>query len=364
MYPRFLGYFPAYAAEVATSAAVGRAWERIARVCESGADARMVRLELLAEIGKAVGFDAYAWLLTDPQTSVGAAPLADVPCLAELPRLIRLKYRTPLNRWTALAAPVALLSAATDGELARSLLWRELLHRYDVGDIASAVYRDRYGCWGFLDLWRVGGRFSPAEAAFLAEIAAPVTSALRRAQTSTFVPRRRQVPRGPAVLLLSPDLDVRAQTPDTVDYLRTLVPPDRDQAPVPAAAYNVAAQLLAREAGVDANPASARVHLSDGRWLTLRAARIGEPDDAAARDVAVSIEDTTPTERAALFALAHGLSPRERELLSALVTGGDTRDLAGRLFVSEHTVQDHLRSIFTKTGVRSRGALLSHAFGT
>lgn len=28
-----------------------------------------------------VGFDAYAWFLTDPETGVGAAPLADVPSL-------------------------------------------------------------------------------------------------------------------------------------------------------------------------------------------------------------------------------------------------------------------------------------------
>jgi DNA-binding CsgD family transcriptional regulator len=34
------------------------------------------------------------------------------------------------------------------------------------------------------------------------------------------------------------------------------------------------------------------------------------------------------------------------------------------MFVSEHTVQDHLKSIFTKTSVRSRGALLSRALGT
>ena len=47
-----------------------------------------------------VPFDAYAWLLTDPQTSVGSSPLADVPCLPELPRLIRLKYLTEVNRWT------------------------------------------------------------------------------------------------------------------------------------------------------------------------------------------------------------------------------------------------------------------------
>jgi DNA-binding CsgD family transcriptional regulator len=57
-------------------------------------------------------------------------------------------------------------------------------------------------------------------------------------------------------------------------------------------------------------------------------------------------------------------SAREAELLRQLAAGGDTRDLARQMFVSEHTVQDHLKSIFTKTSVRSRGALLSRALGT
>lgn len=354
-----------YAAGVARSVTRARAaLERVAWLCESGADARAVRLTVLAEIGRVVDFDAYAWLLTDPETWVGSSPLADVPCLHELPRLIRLKYLTRLNRWTTLTTPVALLSGASGGDLSRSLVWRELLRHYDVGDIASSVYRDRYGCWGFLDLWRMKRRFTSAEAAFVADIAAPVTTALRRAQANTFVPVRQPVPRGPVVLLLSADLDVRAQTPETDDYLRTLVPPDGERAPVPAAAYNVAAQLLATEAGIDTHRASARVHLSGGLWLTLRAARIGDPADGKQRDIAVSIEETAPSERAALFAWSYGLSPREKELLAVLVGGGDTRGVASQLFLSEHTVQDHLRSIFTKTGVRSRAALLARAVGT
>jgi DNA-binding CsgD family transcriptional regulator len=138
---------------------------------------------------------------------------------------------------------------------------------------------------------------------------------------------------------------------------------ERDQPPVPAGAYNVAAQLLAAEAGVDQNPPSARVHLSHGRWLTLRAARIGTgaPQD---RDIAVSIEETSPPERLALFARAFGLSAREAEVVRQLAAGGDTRDLAREMFLSEHTVQDYLKSIFTKTSVRSRRALLTRALGT
>lgn len=161
-----------------------RSLERIARICGSADDARSLRLRLLDELRRTIGFDAYAWLLTDPETSVGCAPLADVPCLHELPRAIGLKYLTSTNRWTALHdPPVALLLAATGGEPSRSLLWQDLQSRYGVADVASVVFRDRHGCWGFLDLWRSGGwSFAPAEAAFLADVAQPVTAALRRRQ--------------------------------------------------------------------------------------------------------------------------------------------------------------------------------------
>jgi len=175
---------------------------------------------------------------------------------------------------------------------------------------------------------------------------------------------RELVPPGPVVLLLSRGLEVRAQTPETQRYLRMLVPPAQDRPPVPASAYNVAAQLLASEAGIDKNPPLARVHLSHGRWLTLRAARIGSAGTPQDRDIAVSIEEASPPERLKLFARAFGLSAREAELLRQLAAGGDTRDLARQMFLSEHTVQDYLKSIFTKTSVRSRGALLSRALGT
>src|ERR1700728_788128 len=99
--------------------------ERVARICESAADGRTLRLRLLEEIRRAVSFDAYAWLLTDPETSVGSAPLADVPCLPELPRLIALKYLTSVNRWTSMITPVASLHQVTGGDLARSLIWRD-----------------------------------------------------------------------------------------------------------------------------------------------------------------------------------------------------------------------------------------------
>ena len=309
------------------------------------------------------------WLITDPETSVGSSPLADVPCLPELPQSIRLKYLTTVNRWTSLPCGAVSLAGATGGDLSQSLIWRELLCRYQVSDIASSVYRDRFGCWGFLDLWRTQGSppFRAADIEFLDQIAGPVTAALRHSQARAFAPATaaEPLPAGPVVLLLSAALNVRAQTPQTQRYLRILVPRDeQDQPPVPSSAYNVAAQLLATETGVNDNPPLARVHLANGRWLTLRAARMGTAQPAHERDIAVSIEPAAPGDRVSVFARASGLTPRETELLHHLVTGASTRDIINHMFVSEHTVQDHLKSIFAKTATRNRRALLARALGT
>jgi len=344
----------------------GRAVERVKRLCDVYVDARTLRMALIEEIRHAVPFDAYAWLLTDPETEVGCAPLADVPWLRELPRQIRLKYLTRLNRWTQMEAPVARLRAVTSDNRERSLVWDQLLAGYGVDDVASLVFRDRFGCWAFLELWRMepGAGFTDAEKEFMQGIAGIVTEGLRRCQARAFDDAPSAKDRtGPVVLMLSPDLDVRAQTPETEQYLRVLVPPDADRHPIPADAYNVAAQLLAVESGVDDHRPMTRVHLASGTWLTLRAARIGDTAPTEERDIAVTIESASGAERLALFACACGLSSREGELLGHLAAGHDTRHTAQLMFVSEHTVQDHLKSIFDKTGVRNRRTLLSRVIG-
>jgi DNA-binding CsgD family transcriptional regulator len=330
----------------------------VGELCERIDDARELRLSLLGELRRLVPFDAFAWLLTDPDSEVGAAPIADVPCLHELPRLIRLKYATEINRWTQQPAPLARLHAATDGQLDQSLVWRELLADYDVSDVASIVFRDRFGCWAFLDLWRWDGVFTDDEARVLAEPVGGITAALRRCTLRTFSPPSNTHDRhpwpGPIVLVLSDQLEVQRQTPETERYLRALVPPHDARPPIPAGAYNVAAQLLATEAGIDDHQPAARVHLQDGEWLALRAARIGD-------DIAVSIERASPTERLDLFRRAAGLTARETELLNLVATGADTRGIAEHMFLSEHTVQDHLKAIFAKTGTTSRRNLLARA---
>ena len=340
---------------------------KVEDLCASDVGDRLLRRLVLDALSPALGVDAFAWLLTDPATAVGTSPLADVPWFAELPRQIRLKYATEVNRWTALPGSVATLDGTTGGDRGQSLVWRELLTRYDVGDVASVVFRDRFGCWAFLELWRVAdrGSFSTEDVELLEVMTDPLTAALRRRVAQSFsTPTTAAGTAGPVVLLLGPDLQVRVQTESAGEYLRQLVPPGDLRAPVPAGAYNVAAQLLAQEAGVDDAAPTARAHATGGRWVTCRAARLGMAEPAGQRDIAVTIEVTDPLSRADLLARSCGLSAREREVFDHLVIGRDTAEVSRLMFVSSNTVQDHLKSVFDKTGVRNRRTLLARALGT
>jgi DNA-binding CsgD family transcriptional regulator len=318
------------------------------------ADSRSYRVEVLAGLRAALGFDWYAWVATDPATAVGADPVASVPDLRDLPRVVRLRYRTPVNRWTVLDGAAALGERREE-----SLVWREALRDHGVADVASVVLRDAFGTWGFLELWSAR-TYDADDVALLAEIAPRLTAVQRRQQALLFdeVTADPPAPPGAAVLLLDDQLGVVGQTTASGALLELLLPRADGFAPVPACAYNVAAQLLAREARVDDHEAMARVHLADGMWLTLRASRVS-PGNA----IAVAIERSSPAERLDVFSRSHGLTPRERELVSHLAQGHDTREVAASMVVSPHTVQDHLKSVFAKTGTRSRRLLLARALG-
>ena len=65
-------------------------------------------------------------------------------------------------------------------------------------------------------------------------------------------------------------------------------------------------------------------YLSDGFWLTLRAARIADIEphpiapDPSTPSIVVTIEETSATERLELFGRAFALTPREYELVGLL----------------------------------------------
>ena len=288
-----------------------------------------------------------------------------------LPELIRARYLTTLNRWPELLEAriaSASLLAATEGDPSRSLLWQEVQRELGVADVAVAAFGDRYGSWGFLELWRTDGAFTPAELRYLGALSPYVVPGLRSALARTFVDTPDQLlPVGPAVVVLDPDLQVRSQTAGAAAALLQLNPPDEPMTPIPAAAYNVAAALVAAEHGVPVGEPWARVHLGGSRWVTVKADRMadaaGGTQDGTQRDIAVSIEPSTPTERTDLFARVHGLSARETEVLTLLGNGLSSHEVAARLVLSEHTVNDHVKAVLEKAGARTRQVLLSRALG-
>ncbi|MEO8284170.1 MAG: LuxR C-terminal-related transcriptional regulator [Pseudarthrobacter sp.] len=309
--------------------------------------------------------------------------MARVPYPEDLPLLIRLKYLTTLGRWTTLAgrgSPVTTLLSETGGNPSRSLVWDNLLNRYGVSDVLYAGFADKYGYWGWLDLWRMvdQGAFTAEEVRFVAAVARRVTPALRRAVSRQFsragpAPSRISSPIGrrpradlpqQGVLTLDEDMAVVGDTVSVDEWLGLLQAGPSPFQRVPAEVLNVAAQLLALEAGVDCHPAWSRAYLGSGQWAILRASRMGPAGSYATPPLAVTIQACPPEERLDIFARSFGLTPRQRELLELGAGGADTVAMATALGISTYTVQDQFKQVFDACGVHSRATLLAMALGT
>jgi DNA-binding CsgD family transcriptional regulator len=107
-------------------------------------------------------------------------------------------------------------------------------------------------------------------------------------------------------------------------------------------------------------------------WLTLHGSTMNDPTvpstsavDTADDDgrVSVVIEAAPASDIAQMLVLAYGLTRRERQILQRVISGLTSADIARDLYISPNTVQDHLKSIFSKVGVRSRGQLVAHILG-
>ena len=57
-----------------------------------------------------------------------------------------------------------------------------------------------------------------------------------------------------------------------------------------------------------------------------------------------------------------GLSKREKEVLELVVRASSNKDIAAKLFISEHTVKNHLTNIFNKMSVSDRAQAIARVF--
>ncbi|HET8821708.1 MAG TPA: LuxR C-terminal-related transcriptional regulator [Thermoleophilaceae bacterium] len=132
---------------------------------------------------------------------------------------------------------------------------------------------------------------------------------------------------------------------------------------LPSAVVAVARRALRTAGGVDApgEIALARVLSRTGRWIVLHGAALVSD---GARRAAVIIEPAHPGRIVPMLMDAYGLSEREQEITCLVLQGAATTEIAERLFLSAHTVQDHLKSVFEKTDVRGRRELVGKVFFT
>jgi DNA-binding NarL/FixJ family response regulator len=98
------------------------------------------------------------------------------------------------------------------------------------------------------------------------------------------------------------------------------------------------------------------------RGYLLKGASV-EEIDRAIRAVARGERYLDPriTQRVAALAGAPRLSPREREVLRALVSGKSNKEIAAALGVTERTVKFHVTSIFNKLGAENRAQAVTIA---
>jgi DNA-binding NarL/FixJ family response regulator len=162
---------------------------------------------------------------------------------------------------------------------------------------------------------------------------------------------------------LSPDIvlcDVRMQGASGLDLCRALRARNPDQKIVLLSVYDDEQYLFqALRAGasgyllkkISGDELIRQLELAHSGVTVIDTALAGRAMDTAAR---LHSNEFWPGAR-------HGLTNRESEVLSLIVTGLSNRGIASRLVVSDETVKSHLRSIYRKLGVGDRAGAVATA---
>lgn len=337
--------------------AVRRAEASIARLAAETMPWREMAREFAAPLRSNVGFDCFALCQLDPIAGMPAGGFADDHTIASRHRRYwQIEYQSPdfnkLDQLVHAPTPVATLGEATQGNLARSRRWAELFGPCGLGDELRAVLVIDGLCWGSLSLHRErrSPSFTERDAASIGRLVRPIAAAARAAWA--LKPPQSPPPRAPGTLLVSGDGQTIAATDSARQFCLQLDPiRGIDSAILSAMAAKVSPATLDRHASSLRSLARG----IDGSWIQLNTNRLDPP----VGDVSsvLTVQPAVPEAVTDLLMHAHALTPRECQVVKMVLAGASNADIAANLFLSRHTVSDHLKSIFTKTGVHTRHEL-------
>jgi DNA-binding CsgD family transcriptional regulator len=345
---------------MATALARTRSRERLERLSRSSLDSESLRRTAIAELRRIIGFDRWCWPLADPKSLLPPSGIAEHDYGPGVPRALALEYSgadfAAKHVLARRANPAGSLGTETRGDLARSARWDQVMRPVGIGDVATVACRDSLGVWGWIEAYRdrAEGMFAEDDLELFAQAGDVLGPALRRTSVGAG-PATPAPPRPPGVVVLDRELRLVSLTASARSWLDAM--PEAKVCAmlgiVPPVIYPAATLARTR---TDGRNTRALARTVDGAWLMIDAARLEGRDEG---DVAIALRMATASETFEYLCRVFALSRRERDVASVLLAGFDTRGVATQLFISPHTVQDHLKSIFEKVGVHSRRELLT-----
>lgn len=259
---------------------------------------------------------------------------------------------------------ISTLHEATGGNPSSSPRWHRNMAIGGGDQELVARLRTRSGeVWGALGLYREprAPMFTELEKAFVQSVA-PVLAEGARAALLVGQAREPEFADSPGLLILDRHWDVESATPGVERWLSELPDGDWDSGRLPSSVLTLAGRALSMAEHPDRGDiAVSRVLSRTGTWVVLHGACLTSTGD---RRIAVIIEPANPARLYPLLMSAYGLTEREKDITKLVLQGASTSQIATDLVLSAHTVQQHLKSIFDKTGVHSRRDLVAKVFFT
>lgn len=344
--------------------------QRIGHLCRAGTSQTEIFDELRRELAAVIPFEAAFLSSTDPATTLfsSTALIDNLPRSMCEPWLDNEFLHDDFNKFVDLHRSghgPSSLHRATLGRPQRSRRFRDVHLPFGFGPELRATFDLDGACWGVINLLRAADDddFSDDESEFLASVTTTVAEGLRRAVLlAPVVEVSASVT--PGVVLLDPTGGVVSMTDKAAELLAEFGHrPVRTSSGIalPAEAYVIAARARARANGMDGPDPITRMRARSGHWLTLRGDCVRDGDGRIST-TAIVIELAHTIEVVPLVVAAYGLSPREKSVLASVVRGRTTTQIAAELGISSHTVRDHIKSLFEKVGVSSRGQLVSRLY--